>query len=265
MIKKQKCLICNGTTCIENIYMRDFFICQSCSFVFSTDYEINNIIKGMGMEGSWTGPGGGGFREYFLVKLLSQELGAKSFLLFGTGNTPTFEKLLGEKYDVIGCDISENVVRYKKEKHGENLFFTPDTLPKDKKYDAIIAVEVIEHFHKPLKIFYFLHSLLNKSGTICGTTDFFIGKTLRESDTSEYMKSKGHIAYWNNSSLSRLSKNFQYLVTDFELIRPGSILPDEKFGKLWPNKRVFFIHSLENKEYFLQKKSVSPILPIDNP
>lgn len=260
-----KCLVCGGDTSEEKEYDRTFFKCNSCQFVFAKDFDPNIIIKGMGMEGSWSGPGGGGYREYFLAKMLAKELNLKSFLLFGTGNTTTFSKLLNEGFDVIGCDISKDVVDYKKKSLGSNLFFTPDALPKDKKYDAIIAVEVIEHFHEPYTSFNRLFEVLNSKGIICGTTDYFIGESIHKSDTTNYMKIKGHVAYWNNHSLSIMAKQYGYVVNEFEMIRPGSVLPDEKFGKLWPNKRVFFIFDPYFEEYFLSKKASSPILPIDNP
>ena len=258
------CLICKKSTDIETIYNKTFYICHYCSFAFTLDYE-QKVLTGMGMDGSWSGPGGGGFREYFLVKMLFKELNLKSFLLFGTGNTKTFETLLKEGFDVIGCDISKDVVKFKCKKHGKNLFYTPETLPVNKKFDAIIAVEVIEHFHQPKKSFNLLFSYLKPNGIICGTTDYFIGKSILESDKNQYMKWDDHVAYWNTNSLNEISKQFNYNVSSFKMIRPGSVLPDEKFGKLWPNKRVFFLHSALYDEYFSNKFTNEPILPIDKP
>lgn len=50
------------------------------------------------------------------------------------------------------------------------------------------------------------------------------------------------------------------------MVNPGSVLPDEKFGQVWLNKRVFFIYDLNRDEpYFKQLQESSPILPIDRP
>ena len=58
---------------------------------------------------------GGGYREYYLAIMLEKELNKNTILLFGTGNTPTFEKLINNNdIFVTGCDISSDVVNNKK-------------------------------------------------------------------------------------------------------------------------------------------------------
>ena len=217
------------------------------------------------MEGSWSGPGGGGYREYFLVKQLHRDLGKKSFLLFGTGNTTTFSRLRSEGIDVTGCDISQDVVAYKKKEHGDQSFFTPETIPSDAKYDAIVAVEVFEHFVDPLASWRLLMSKLADGGIVCGTTDFYRGGSIEDDNKPGYMSLKGHVAYWSERSMSTLAARSDYAVAAFELVRPGSVLPDERFGQLWPNKRVFFIHPLGHAQYFQTLYEQTPILPIDRP
>ncbi len=222
-------------------YGRSFYQCQECEFIFAIDYDLRTLSKGMGMEGSWSGPGGGGYREYYLVKMLMQNVGLKSFLLYGTGNTQTFADLREEGVDVVGCDISQDVVEYRKAAFGDNAFFTPDSLPADKAYDGIVAVEVFEHLAEPKSAFSLLMSRLNPSGVICGTTHFYPGGAIEDNNNPGYMSHKGHVAYWNPKSMSYIARNYHYAVASFEMIRPGSVLPDEKYGQLWPNKRVFFL------------------------
>jgi SAM-dependent methyltransferase len=208
----------------------------------------------MGMEGSWSGPAGGGYREYFLVKMLIQDLGLKSFLLFGTGNAPTFVNLREEGVDVIGCDISRDVVEYKKAAFGDNSFFTPASLPTNRKYDGIIAVEVFEHLTEPKNTFSLLMSRLRPHGVICGTTNFYLGTTIEDNNTPGYMSLKTHVAYWSFKSISRIAQDYDYAVVAFEMIGP------------WPNKRVFFLYNPHTYQgYFENLLKTQPILPIDRP
>jgi|SRR6056297_664636 len=77
---------------------------------------------------------------------------------FGAGTGPVITKLLKddgydvEIYDPFFCN---------KEKH------------LDKKYDYIVACEVIEHFHNPLKEFELLYSLLKKGGKLYCKTEIY--------------------------------------------------------------------------------------------
>ena len=218
------------------------------------------------MEGSWTGPGGGGYREYYLVQMLMQDLSLESFLLFGTGNTPTFARLREEGVDVVGCDISQDVVDYKTAAFGNDVFFTPGSLPGDRKYDGIIAVEVFEHFGEPRSSLDLLMSLLRPRGVICGTTNFYPGGRIEDENKPGYMSHGGHVAYWSLRSMTCLARNYRRAVASFEMVRPGSLLPDEKYGQLWPNKRVFFIYdAAAHRDYFERLLRTTPILPIDKP
>ncbi|WP_029457778.1 class I SAM-dependent methyltransferase [Solidesulfovibrio alcoholivorans] len=234
------CPLCAAPTGTTRGYGRTFYACPLCGHLFTRDYDETQLRRGMGMEGSWSGPGGGGYREYCLVKILEQLCGMKSFLLFGTGNTPTLARLLAEGVDVVGCDISPDVVAYKKSVHGEERFDQPDALPGGRLFDGIVAVEVIEHFVNPLESFGLLFSCLAPEGIVAGTTDFYPGGPIE--DANRYMSHKGHVAYWSQASLQTVAARFDRSVTAFEMVRPGSILPDEKFRLLWPNKRVFFMH-----------------------
>jgi len=249
----------------EQAYGRPFHRCTDCGFVFTEDFDRRALDRGLGMEGSWTGPGGGGYREYWLVRMLADELGMERFLLFGTGNTPTFARLLDEGVDVVGCDISPDVVAYKKQHHGEDRFVSPDQLPPGRSFDGIVSVEVFEHFVEPDRSLGLLFDRLSEGGVICGTTDFYPGTTIEDDNDPGYMSHEGHVAYWCEGSLGRMVQPRGCGVTAFEMVRPGSVLPDEKFGQLWPRKRVFFIHDPDRIAFFADLYEKTPILPIDQP
>ncbi|MBF0473370.1 MAG: class I SAM-dependent methyltransferase [Nitrospirae bacterium] len=217
------------------------------------------------MEGSWTGPGGGGFREYWLAAFLSKELELKSILLFGTGNTITFRRLKEEGYNVAGCDITPELVESRKKEFGDDSFFYPHMMPQDRRFDIIICVEVFEHFVEPRQSFNYLTSILSDNGIICGTTNFYLGGSIVDSNNPGYMSHIRHIIYWSKESLKNIAKQYNLETSCFEMISPGSVIPDEKFGQLWPNKRVFFLHKAIYNDFFSKLFLKNPILPIDKP
>ena len=261
---RRRCPLCRWWARTRRAYGRDFAQCRRCGFVFAYGSKNKPVESAMGMEGSWSGPGGGGFREYYLAKMLQRDLGAESILLFGTGNTPALARLLADGLDVVGCDVSGDVVQYKRQLHGQDRFFMADELPAERKYDAIVAVEVIEHFADPLGSFRELLAKRTKKGVICGTTDFYYEGPIEDSVEPGYMRPVTHVAYWTERSMQRFARKHGLGCCFFELVRPGSVLPDEKYGRLWPNKRVFFLYDRRlHGQYFQAVRRSSPILPID--
>ena len=119
----KNCKICQGTIISIDLNGRPFLHCQNCYVSYFAGERPLSKSLGMGMDGSWTGPGGGGFREYFLANLLRFSLEKESFLLYGTGNTTTLENLLSEGFDVVGSDISIDVIEYKKKQFGSDRFY----------------------------------------------------------------------------------------------------------------------------------------------
>ncbi len=240
-------------------YTRDFSHCRKCGFLFNFHYP-KNLEKGMGFSAGQ----GGGYRELFLVRMMKEDFRFHKFLLFGTGNTPTFERLREQGEDVTGCDISAGLVEERQRKYGEASFCLPRHLPAGPVFDGIAAVEVFEHFTEPLENIRFLVERLSGKGIICGTTDLYPGGPLE--DGNRYMASRGHVAYWSTHSLGYIAERLGLSVKTFEMVCPGSVIPDKAFGLLWPNKRVFFIYKRGRyDDYFDRLKTRTPILPIDKP
>ena len=47
------------------------------------------------------------------------------------------------------------------------------------------------------------------------------------------MEGEAHVAYWSADAMGILAREYGLSLALFELLRPGSVLPDEKFGRLW--------------------------------
>ena len=270
------CVLCESTNVkIDQAYKKNFIICNHCGFIFAEkafqDFVIGKNIRfevPTDFENlpAWSGPSKGGYREYYLARMLEKDLGMESFFLYGPGESPAFQNLKDEGLNIKSCDLNPILINYYWNRYGKEHFFHPETIPAEEKFDVIVAVEVFEHFQDPHYYFQMLTDHLKEGGIICGTTDFYPGGKLENDVEPGHLTPDNHIVYWSNSSMQYLAETKGMSVEAFELIRPGSVLPDAHFGILWPNKRVFFIHDSEKHgEYFAKLQKESPILPIDNP
>lgn len=256
------CRLCNNITLpFKTAYGKFWYRCPSCNFLQAklSKRMIKIINKGEGFKAGG-GVGGGGYREYWISNLLLKELNLNRILLYGTGNTLTFPKLYEKGIEIWGCDISENLIAFRQSKYGQRFFHIKNYPPI--KFHAIIAVEVFEHFLNPLQTIDLLEKHLTEDGIIAGTTDIYDG-----SDISEhfYLLPPLHISYWSEQSFKKVAATIGRLVSFFELECPGSVYPDEKFGLLWPRKRVFFIYPMKYSAYFIELGNRYPVLPINKP
>ncbi|MCX6021468.1 MAG: methyltransferase domain-containing protein [Chloroflexi bacterium] len=257
------CGVCQAETeLFQMAYGKQWYRCPDCGFLQAelTKGLTTDLRRGEGFAAG-EGEGGGGYREYWTARLLHDDLGLPNVLLFGTGNTPTLASLLSEGVETWGCDFSADVMADRQARHGQDRFFHPFNFPS-RQFDVVIAVEVLEHLTTPMRTLRTLRTHLSTSGVIAGTTDIWDGTPIGD---HIYLDSDFHLVYWSPSSLKAAAAQLGLEVALFELIRPGSVLPDEKFGILWPRKRVFFLYPPEHRGYFAALRERHPILPIDRP
>ena len=132
----EACRLCGGGCKARTAYRMAFAECLCCGFIFRRKFDRQRQANGMGMKAG----AGGGYREYFLTRILTNDLGlgANPLLLYGTGNTQTLETLLNEGVDVVGSDLSKELVEDRRKRFGHDRFFYPHELPAGRPFDGFI-------------------------------------------------------------------------------------------------------------------------------
>ncbi|MCR9181366.1 MAG: class I SAM-dependent methyltransferase [Flavobacteriaceae bacterium] len=122
---------------------------------------------------------------------------------FGAGTGPVITKVLNDKgYQLNLYDP----------------FFYPDKKVLHLHYDYIVCCEVIEHFHRPLKEFELLKSLLKPGGKLYCMTDIF--KIEKDFANWYYKNDPTHVIFYTEKSLQWIQKKmgFNELKIDKRLI-----------------------------------------------
>jgi len=197
-MQKQYCSLCNSETKhFLTFRKKDYHKCSNCDAIFmlpeffvSLETEKNRYE--LHSDGS-DNPGYLSFikpiTDYVKNNFTTQDKG----LDFGAGHSVVIADLLNRS--------SLNVKIF------DPFFHNYQELLNDK-YDYIIACEVVEHFHNPLKEFTLLYSMLNPNGKLIIMTD-----PLRETTIFSnwyYKNDETHVFFYSLKTFQFIKENFQF-------------------------------------------------------
>jgi SAM-dependent methyltransferase len=215
----RRCAVCKRKRPFDEIraYRRIFLRCTHCSHIWAHDYSKARARLGMGLSG-WGGsePDTGGDSEMFLSRYCAENFGSRSVLLFGTGPTRAFRVLHDEGMDVYGCDVSRDVIGFRQKEFGESRFFHVDRAGH-RRYDVVVATEVIEHFFDPIVELKRIAQLCRPDGIFCGSTGFSSSGEVEDGGAA-YMSPRGHVIYWSERSLSEAFERVGWRLHSFALV-----------------------------------------------
>jgi 2-polyprenyl-3-methyl-5-hydroxy-6-metoxy-1,4-benzoquinol methylase len=154
----------------------------------------------------------------------------------GRGEFCGFFKQMG--FASEGIDISENVIRYARERHPDIMFHNGEVqtlLPGNAKvFDAAFTSEVIEHLFDVEGYLKCVNQLIKPSGTLIVTTPYHGWLKNMVVDTLNYTKHYDpvgqHIRFFNKKGLEMVLRNSRFE----PLVWTG-------YGRPWPMWKSFFV------------------------
>ncbi|HEX2787695.1 MAG TPA: class I SAM-dependent methyltransferase [Ignavibacteria bacterium] len=231
--------------------------CNDCSFVFAYPLPENIIELYENLEDeSYIDSLKPRIKEmqHLLKAALKQKPDAKTVLDVGAGVGLMVNEAQKRGLDATGVEPSKWLVQKAKDLFSINIIegIVPNDELKNKKFDIIFAVDVIEHLSNPLEFLETLKNYLNDSGLLIIATpdcNSVLAKKLKE---KWWHFRLAHIGYFNQKSLAyaikksglkliRFTRQVWYLPFGYLYKRLSNYLP---IGFL--NKQIGKIDSLNN-------------------
>ena len=164
----------------------------------------------------WTDSNSAPAHEYILPELIQtlQRRNARRVLDLGCGNGSLTHALCRRGFEVVGCDVDRNGIEIARRGGGEfrmlSVYDDPSELGRCD-FDAVVAVEVIEHLFLPGFLPAFAHAVLRDGGCLVVTTPYHgylknlaIALTNRWDAHVHPLRDGGHIKFWSRATLSQL-------------------------------------------------------------
>ena len=187
--------------------------------------------------------------EYDLAKILNNpDYKSLNHIDVGCGNGALTVKFCKFFNKSLGIDLSEDGIKFAKKYEDENIKFENESIEnlieKDKKFDFVSAIEVIEHQYDPMDFLLKLSQITKKDGFIIISTPFHgYFKNLLISILN--LNDKHFTVLWKHGHIKFFSvKTFKKLVLTSK--EPLEIKKIKYSGRFYP---------LSNSMIFLLKKN----------
>jgi|GEM_PF-134981 len=192
------CRVCGHLT-TEWTHLRmaaKYFYCNYCDFISKDEtmrvtpeeaFKIYNTHKNAIDDQRYVAY----FQKFLKEAVFPYSNGIKNGFDFGSGPEPVLSQLLIRDYG-YDMDIYD-------------LYYAPDHVSGDKKYDLITSTEVAEHIPEPLNYFRQLKSLLTDTGTLAIMTQFHQNNALHFSDW-HYARDKSHISFYTEKTMKMIAQ-----------------------------------------------------------
>lgn len=172
----------------------------------------------------WDVAGEAGSHAYLLAPVIAEleRMGARRVLDLGCGNGTFTARLHGAGYEVTGVDHSSSGIALAQRQYPGIAFALHDLhdeLPAAHagKYDAVVAVEVIEHLLLPRRLMAAATAALRAGGGLVVTTPYHgYLKNLALAVTGKFdehwapLRDYGHVKFFSRRTLTTLFEEFGY-------------------------------------------------------
>ena len=208
MDQRPLCRVCETEMkYFSNTRNRDYYRCPNCDSIQLSELQLlapvnekkrydthNNDIHDPGYQ-KFVSP----ITDYILNNFKQTDMG----LDFGAGPGPVISKLLKDNH--------YHIKQYDPHYH-------PHTELLKKKYDYVVACEVIEHFYQPKKEFELLKKLTKNHGSWIFMTDIYDDSI--DFNNWYYKNDETHVIFYTKKTLQYLKEvySFKDLVIDKRLI-----------------------------------------------
>ena len=167
-----------------------------------------------------------------------KEANARSVLDLGCGNGAFANELAKAGFEVTGIDASESGIAFASKSYRTVQFLHADLrnpLPEGfrRSYDAVLAIEVIEHLLQPRVLFERAHEALRARGLFIVSTPYHgYLKNLALALTNHFdahwhpLRDFGHVKFFSEATIRQLFDEQQFSVGGFK--RVGRIPPFAK-------------------------------------
>jgi len=151
-----------------------------------------------------------------LLAALRADRSIKRVLELGCGTGDVAASLIEEGYDVVATDPSQDALRRARVKH-PNLPLEDASVYDDRlverfgTWDAVVALEVVEHLYRPKLLGAAAYSLLAPDGLFVLSTPYHgywknlaLALAGRYDDHFMPLRDHGHIKFWSKATISQL-------------------------------------------------------------